>query len=74
MSERGRTVREAMAVALEGLADPHEIAIVDAVAMREYLRDWIKGYAKFRGVIIDNQDVDDEIVDIIAMLRNGGNV
>lgn len=71
-ASRGKTVREALAVALEGLSgDRFEWAIVEPKALKEYLADWIKKYALARGVIVEDVDVDDEIRALVNALRRG---
>jgi len=71
MTDRDRTLREALAVALEGLPTGSDM-MDDTNARRaigSYLRSWIKSYALRRGVILEDADLDDEIRSIIAELR-----
>jgi hypothetical protein len=61
-------IREALAVALEGLPeDASELASDRDV--RRYLREFFKEFALRRGVIIEDADCADEIRALIAELR-----
>lgn len=67
----GRTLREAIAVALE-VVPAEELAAGDRLsreALRSFLIGWIKDYAYVRGVIFDDADFETEINAVIAELR-----
>lgn len=59
----GRTLREAIAVALEAvpsveLAEGNELS---RRALRDFLLGWIKEYAYNRGVIFDDDDLETDL-------------
>jgi len=67
----GRTLREALAVALEAVPSA-ELASGDKwsrAALREHLLRWIKEYALNRGVIFEDADIELELGAVIAELR-----
>lgn len=67
----GRTLRDAIAVALEVVPGP-ELAAGDErsrAALHHHLLTWIKEYAFNRGVIFDDDDLEQDLADVIAELR-----
>lgn len=67
----GRTLRDAIAVALE-VVPSVELAAGDELsrlALREFLLGWIKDYAFNRGVIFDDKDLETDLRIVIAELR-----
>lgn len=67
---RGRTIREAICVALEGLpGDPAEWIVMDRKSLRAHVIEWVHSYAKRRGVILSDSDIDSELRDVIAELK-----
>ncbi len=70
----GRTIREAIAIALEGLNGELLEWVVLAKqrdAMRKHVRRWVHDYARNRGVILSDKDINDELERIIAELKSG---
>lgn len=73
MSERGRTIREAIAVALEGLPGTLDSWLFDrdAKTIRAHVVEWVLEYGFHRGVILDaKQDIEPEIRKVIEELRS----
>ena len=71
----GRTIREAIAVALEGLSGSAEEWLLasnseDKQRLRSYVRTWVHEYAAARGVILEDRDIDTELQDIVNRLRD----
>ena len=70
---KGRTIREAIAVALEGLPGnlgEWVLSQPERTAMRAYVIEWIQDYAKVRGVILDPKvDIEPELRAVIAELK-----
>lgn len=72
-TQRGRTLRDAIAVALE-IVPSIELAAGDEksrLVLREFLLGWVKDYAFNRGVIFEDGDLEHELVEVIAELRRG---
>lgn len=70
----GRTIREAIAIALEGLAgDLLEWVCLakQKAAMRKHVVTFVADYARNRGVILSEQDITSELDKVIAELRDG---
>jgi len=62
MTERGRTIREAVRVALEGLpGSTAEWAVMARDAMRDHVLGWVMDYAAKRGIMLNIEDVDGEL-------------
>lgn len=67
----GRTIRDAVRVALEALpGNLMQWAQLDQVAMRDHVRDWVKGYARARGVLLTDVDIDSELNQVIGDLHS----
>lgn len=69
-----RIIREAIAVALEGLAGDVLEWIVFAKqrnAMREHVKGFVHDFARNRGVILNDSDIAGELDVIVAELRSG---
>lgn len=67
----GRTLRDAIAVALE-VVPSVELAAGSERSHRvlhDFLLGWLKEYAFNRGVIFEDEDLEQEIVGVIAELR-----
>jgi hypothetical protein len=62
----GRTIREALRIALEGLPSKDIDINIGARALRDHLRAFIIDYGKTRGVIFSNHDVDDELRAVVT--------
>lgn len=74
MSAAGRTIREAIAVALEAVpGDLHEWCVLakQRDALRRHVVAWVHDYARNRGVILSDRDITDELDRIVAELRAG---
>jgi hypothetical protein len=74
MPQRVQTIREALAVALEGLPGASDVWILsgakEQTAMRHHLIKFIEDFGINRGVILDvEKDIVPEINKIIAELR-----
>lgn len=70
----GRTIREAIAVALEGLSGDLFVWVVltkQRDVLREHVIRWVHEYAKNRSVILTDEDIESELARIIAELRDG---
>lgn len=70
----GRTIREAIAVALEGLSGDMFVWVVLAKqrdALRAHVVKWVHEYAQNRGVILSDADIESELAQVIAELRSG---
>jgi hypothetical protein len=71
---KGRTIRQAIAVALEGLnGDLYEWVVLaqQRNAMRKHVILWVADYAQNRGVILGTKDITDELDKVITELRRG---
>lgn len=69
MTERGRTIREAVRVALEGLPGrADEWADLARDAMRDHVLGWVLDYAARRGILLTTEDVDTELNVVIEEL------
>lgn len=70
---RGRTVREAIAIALEPVnARPsamHSDPELELVAVRNHVMAWVHSYAERRGVILEDRDIAEELDAVLAELR-----
>lgn len=69
---RGRTIREAIGVALEGLSgDLFEWVVLakQRDAMREHVIHWVHDYARSRGVLLSDSDITSELDVVIAELK-----
>lgn len=72
MSGNGRTIRDAIAIALEGLnGDLLEWVVLakQRAALRDHVKLWVHDYARHRGVILSDRDIVDELDAVIAELR-----
>ncbi len=74
MIDKGRTIREAIAIALEGLpGHVHEWANAtgeERKAMRIHVIAWLQEYARIRGVILDPKlDIEPELDAVVAIAR-----
>jgi hypothetical protein len=72
---RGRTIREAILIALEAIAGrPSEWVGDDMhrVALRDHVLRFVHSYAEHRGVILEDRDVAGELDAVIAELRAAG--
>lgn len=74
MTDKARTIRDAIAVALEGLPGQKTnwafAGKDEKVALRSYIIDWVQDYAKRRGVILDPAiDIVPELDRVIAELK-----
>lgn len=72
MTVNGRTIREAIAIALEGINGDILEWIVFAksrAALRDHVKLWVHDYARHRGVILSDRDITDELDLVIAELR-----
>lgn len=70
--DRGRTVRDAILIALEAVSGRPVEWIVDdqqRLALRNHVMAWVHSYAEHRGVILDDFDVVGELDAVIAQLR-----
>lgn len=67
----GRTLRDAIAVALEVVPSVELAAGGEKSrrALREYLLGWVKEYALARGVILEDGDLEIELREVIGELR-----
>lgn len=73
-AEGGRTIRNAIIIALEAVAgDPQSslamIAQGGAPHLHSHVLRWVHDYARHRGVILDDHDITGELMSIIAALR-----
>lgn len=71
---RGRTIRDAIAIALEGLSgDLLEWVCLakQRDTMRKHVLRFVHDYARNRGVILTDKDIKDELERVIAELRSG---
>lgn len=71
---RGRTISEAVALALEAL--PGRLSEwlsgePQLAALRAHVALWVHEYAIRRGVILEDRDVADELEAVISNLRGG---
>lgn len=72
MPERGKTIREAIAIALEGLAgDLTEWVLISQhyAAMRVHVVNWVHDYAVHRGVVLNDKDIEDELDAVVREIR-----
>jgi hypothetical protein len=70
----GRTIREAIGIALEGLSGDVLEYVVFAkqrAAMREHVVRYVHDYARNRGVILTDDDINSELTKIITELKSG---
>lgn len=71
----GRTIREAVAIALEGLPGSDLLQYVVLAkqrdAMRKHVMGFVHDYARNRGVILTDRDISTELDAIIGELRGG---
>lgn len=70
----GRTIRQAIAIALEGLTGELLEWVVLAKqrdAMRKHVVRFVHDYARNRGVILSDKDITDELAVVIAELKSG---
>lgn len=70
----GKTIREAIAIALEGLSgDLLEWCVLakQRDAMRKHVVRFVHDYARNRGVILSDEDITSELNKIVAELRSG---
>jgi len=72
---RGRTIREAVVLALEGI-DPRRGALhdnsqieIELVAVSNHVLAWVHSYAKHRGVLLDDSDIAAELYTVLAEIR-----
>jgi ribosomal protein S15P/S13E len=74
MSGGGKTIRQAIAIALEGLnGDLLEWVVLtqQKKALRSHIKSWVHDYARSRGVILSDSDIESELKEIISELRSG---
>jgi hypothetical protein len=73
MSGGGKTIRQAIAIALEGLnGDLLEwVVLTQKKALRSHIKSWVHDYARSRGVILSDSDIESELKEIISELRSG---
>lgn len=72
LGERGRTIREAVVVALEAVAGRPTEWLGDEllrIALRNHVLGWVHSYAEHRGVILDDSDVATELEAVLIELR-----
>lgn len=70
----GRTIRQAIGIALEGLTGELLEWVVLAKqrdAMRKHVLRFVHDYARNRGVILTDADIKDELDVVIAELKGG---
>lgn len=67
----GRTIREAVDVACEGLnGDLVEWVAFDLAELREHITRWVLEYASNRGVVLDvEKDIKPEIDDMVRRVK-----
>jgi hypothetical protein len=73
-SRPGRTIREAILIALEGIAGRTTEWLGDDgqhAALRNHVLGWVHSYAEHRGVILADSDVAGELDAVISELRAG---
>lgn len=73
-SPRGRTIREAIAIALEAVSGrPSEwlAAKPQLEALIEHVTRWVHDYARHRDVILTDDDITSELTAVLADLRGG---
>lgn len=71
--ERGRTVRQAIAIAIEGLnGEPITWAVEEMFTLREYVLRWVHEYARNRNVILTDADIEEELAAIVAAIHLRG--
>lgn len=71
---KGLTIRQAIAIALEGLTgDIYEWVVLaqQRNALRKHVLLWVHDYARNRGVILSDADINGELDTIINELRSG---
>lgn len=67
---KGRTIREAIVLAMEGLnGHPSEWVSQWPTSLRSYILQWVHDYAKNRGVILSDSDIDSELKLIVAEIK-----
>lgn len=73
MSERGRTIREAILLALEATTPTagalHPDQQVELTAVRYHVMGWVHSYAESRGVILADRDITGELDQVLGNLR-----
>ncbi len=70
--DHGRTIREAVMLALEALAGRPDEWISDdqrIAALRAHVFTWVRSYAEHRGVILSDADIGEDLDHVIATLR-----
>lgn len=71
----GKTIREAVAIALEGLPGHDLLEYVVLAkqrdAMRNHVKRFVHEYARNRGVILTDKDITSELDVIVAELKSG---
>lgn len=70
----GRTIREAIGIALEGLSgDLFEWVVLakQRDSLRKHVLTWVHDYARARGVILSDRDIKDELDRVINELKSG---
>ena len=73
MPDRGRTIRELVALALEHLGDPMDWLDRRGQhdAVEAHVIRWVGEYAQNRGVILEVSDVETELATILNEIRDG---
>jgi hypothetical protein len=66
----GRTIREAIAIALEALpGSAAEWVALDRKSLRAHVFEWVHAYAKQRGVVLEDSDIESELREVINEIR-----
>jgi hypothetical protein len=77
VNERRNIIREAIAVALEGVSGDLHMFVVLAKqrdALRKHTIGFVLDFARYRGVLLEERDVKQEIENVIAELRGASRV
>lgn len=70
MTVAGRTIREAIALAIEPLSgNLDEWATMDRAALKEHVLRWVHDYAAHRGVLLSDSDILSELAGVVEELR-----
>lgn len=67
--DKGRTIKDAIAIALEAL--PPDVARMErgVETLRSHLMLWMKDYARVRNVILTDADIGDDVTAAIETIR-----
>jgi hypothetical protein len=72
-AEGGRTIREAVALAIEGLSgSPIDWVVEDPDELRHHVMRWVADYAKHRGVLLEPNDIATELHAIVEQIKERG--